>query len=127
MARYKPYSYNEVKHLEFRYQDLLQPNTIEYVIHEVVDHDVDLSVFESRYRNDKTGAPAYAPAILLKIILYAYACGLISSRRIAKACEENLIFMALAAGAQPHFTTIAHFVSSMEKEIKSIWLMGLTV
>ena len=49
MARYKPYSYNEVKHLEFRYQDLLQPNTIEYVIHEVVDHDIDLSVFESRY------------------------------------------------------------------------------
>jgi transposase len=122
MARYKPYSYNEVKHLEFRYQDLLQPNTIEYVIHEVVDHDIDLSIFESRYRNDKTGAPAYAPAILLKIILYAYACGLISSRRIAKACEENLIFMALAAGAQPHFTTIAHFVSSMEKEIKSIFL-----
>ena len=71
MARYKPYSYNEIKRLEFSYQDLLQPNTIEYVIHEVVDHDIDLSIFESRYRNDKTGAPAYAPAILLKIILYA--------------------------------------------------------
>ena len=122
MARYKPYSYNEIKQLEFRYQELLQPHTIEYLIHNVVDHDIDLSVFESRYRNDKDGAPAYAPAILLKIILYGYAHGLISSRRIAKACRENIIFMALAAGAQPHFTTIAHFVSSMDKEIRSIFL-----
>ena len=121
MAHFKPYSYNEVKHLEFRFQDLLRPNTIEYAIHYMVDH-IDLSVFESRYRNDSGGAPAYAPAILLKIVLYAYACGIITSRRIAKACRENLIFMALAAGAQPHFTTIAHFVSSMHQEIKSVFL-----
>lgn len=122
MARYKPYSYKKIKRLEFCCQDLLQPNTIEYVIHHVVDHDIDLSIFESRYRNDKRGARAYAPAILLKIILYGYACGLISSRRIAKACRENLIFMALGAGAQPHFTTIAHFVSSLDKEIKRVFL-----
>lgn len=122
MAHYKPYSYQEVKHLEFRFQDLLRPNTIEYAIHDVVDHHIDLSVFESRYRNNACGAPAYAPAILLKIILYAYTCGIISSRRIAKACRENLIFMALAAGAQPHFTTLAHFVSSLDKEIKRVFL-----
>jgi transposase len=121
MARYKSYSYNEVKHLEFRFQDLLRPNTMEYAIHYVVDH-IDLSVFGSRYRNDSGGAPAYAPAILLKIVLYAYACGIITSRRIAKACRENIIFMALAAGAQPHFTTLAHFVSSMHQEIKQVFL-----
>jgi transposase len=62
--------------------------------------------------------------MLLKLVLYAYACGVISSLRIAKACRENMIFMALAAGAQPHFTTIAHFVSSMHKEIKGV--MALT-
>jgi transposase len=125
MARYKSYSYNEVKRLEFRFQDLIRPNTIEYTIHYVVDHKIDLSVFESRYRNDTCGAPAYAPAILLKIILYAYSCGIISSRRIARSCRENLKFMALAAEAQPHFTTIAHFVSSMTKEIKAVFLAVL--
>lgn len=122
MARYKPYSYNEVNRLEFCFQDLLKPDTIEYAIHYVVDHKIDRSVFELRYRNDTGGAPAYDPAILLKIVLYAYACGVISSRRIAKSCRENIIFMALAAGAQPHFTTIAHFVSSMHKEIKAVFL-----
>ena len=126
MARYKPYSYNEVKRLEFCFQDLLKPNTIEYAIHYVVDHEIDRSVFESRYRNDTGGAPAYDPAILLKIVLYAYACGVISSRRIAKSCRDNMIFMALAAGAQPHFTTIAHFVSSMHKEIKQVFVEVLS-
>ena len=48
MARYKPYSYNEVKHLEFRYQDLLQPNTIEYVIHEVTVQDKTFSLKSDR-------------------------------------------------------------------------------
>ena len=83
---------------------------------------MDLSVFELRYRNDTGGAPAYDPAILLKIVLYAYACGVISSRRIAKSCRDNIVFMALAAGAQPHVTAIAHFVSSMHKEIKQVFV-----
>ena len=98
MSHYKSYSYNEVKRMEFRFEDLIRPNTIEYTIHYMVDHKIDLSVFDSRYRNDSGGAPAYAPAILLKIILYAYSCGMISSRRIARSCRENLMFMALAAG-----------------------------
>jgi transposase len=62
----------------------------------VVDREIDLKVFENRYRNDETGAPAIDPAILLKVILLAYSRGIISSRRIAQACEENVLFMALS-------------------------------
>ena len=47
---------------------------------------------------------------------------MISSRRIAKACRENMRFIALAADAQPHFTTIAHVVSSMGEEIKAVFV-----
>jgi transposase len=36
---------------------------------------MDLSIFKNRYRNDATGARAYDPAILLKVILYAYSRG----------------------------------------------------
>lgn len=52
---------------------------------------------DGKYNNDDTGAPACNPAILLKIILFAYSRGIISSRKIAQACEENIIFMALSA------------------------------
>jgi transposase len=127
MAHYKLYSYSEVKYIEIRFDDLIKPGTVEYTIHSVVEHEIDRSIFESRYRNDTCGASAYDPAILLKIVLYAYACGIISSRRIAKACRENMRFIALAAGAQPHFTTIAHFVSSLGEEIKAVFLEVLSV
>ena len=43
---------------------------------------MDVSIFEGRIKNDETGAPAYDPRILLKIVFYAYARGIISSRDI---------------------------------------------
>ncbi|OCC15980.1 Mobile element protein [Dissulfuribacter thermophilus] len=51
------------------------------------------------------GAPAYEPAILLKIILYAYSRGIVSSRKIAQCCRENVIFMALSSDTRSQFTT----------------------
>ena len=58
------------------------PGTFEYTLGYVIDHELDLSVFDGRYRNDEGGAPAYDPRILLKIILFAYSRGVVSSRRI---------------------------------------------
>jgi transposase len=54
----------------------------------------DLSHFDERFKNDITGATAYDPRILLKIVLYAYFRGIVSSRKIERACQENIIFMA---------------------------------
>jgi len=75
-----------------------------------------LSVLDERFRSDETGAPAYDPAILLNIILYAHSRGIVSSREIAQCSWENVIFMALSAHTQPHFTTIANLVASMGEE-----------
>ena len=52
---------------------------------------------------------------------------MISSRQIERACSENVIFMALSGGWQPDHSTIAHFVSSMQKEIESIFANILLV
>lgn len=54
-------------------------------------------MFEARYQNDENGAPAYDPAILLKIILYGYSKGIRYSRRIEQLCRENVVCMALSA------------------------------
>lgn len=61
------------------------------------------------------------PAILLKIVLYAYSRGITSSREIERCCVENIIFMALSADTHPHFTTIADFVSSMGEQITPLF------
>jgi transposase len=94
----------------------IQPGTFEFTLNHLIDNELDLSCFDSGFKNDETGAPAFDPRILLKIILFAYSRGITSSRRIAKCCEENVIFMALSTNSRPHFTTISDFISSMDKE-----------
>jgi transposase len=104
----------------------LSPNTLEYTIHHIVEN-LDLSMIDSRYKNDEIGRKAIDPKILLKIILLGYSRGLISSRQIERACRENIIFMTMTCGDVPDHTSIATFVSSMEEEITQIFTQVLLV
>ena len=117
MPRYKPYSYEQIKLVPLDLSSVLEENTFEHAINYIVDNHLDLTVFDGRIKNDETGAPAYDPAIMLKIILYAYSRGIVHSRDIANACAENVKFMALSADTRPHFTTIAAFISSMKDTV----------
>ena len=113
--------------LSVNFHDQIVPGTFEYALNHIVENELDVSIFESKYRNDDTGAPAFAPEIVLKIILYSYSLGIVSSRQIAKCCETNIIFMALSADSRPHFTTIAGFISSLDKEISILFQEVLLV
>ena len=88
----------------------LLPGTFEHALNHLLDHEIDLSSLDARYANDDTGAPAYPPAVLLKLILFAYSRGLVSSRAIERACREHVTFIALSGDSAPHFTTIAGFI-----------------
>jgi len=103
------------------YEDQLQAGTFEHTIHHLIDNKLDLSIFHPNYQNDDNGRPAYDPAILLKIILFAYSKGITSSREIQWCCETNILFKALSCDTVPHFTTIAHFVSSHADEIETLF------
>ena len=127
MARYKDYDYSQGKFIPIHFDRQILPGTFEYSLHYLIDNEIDLSIFDTRYQNDETGAPAYDPAILLKIILYAYSRGITSSRKIEQCCRENVIFMALSADTQPHFTTISDFISSLGQEIIHLFLEILMI
>lgn len=127
MPKFKPYNYDQHAMVVINYQEQLQPGTFEHAVHYLIDHKLDLSVFFPRYQNDDTGRPAYDPAILLKIILFAYSKGITSSREIQWCCETNIIFKALSCDTVPHFTTIANFVSSHAEEIEDIFEQVLLV
>lgn len=116
MAKYKPYSYSQGAFIPVHFDHQIQPGTFEFTLNHIIENELDLSIFDSRFSNDETGAPAYAPKLLLKVVLFAYSRGITSSRKIARACEENVVFMALSANTRPHFTTIADFISSLNKE-----------
>jgi transposase len=83
MARFKKYDYTQDRLLPIRFDRQILPCTFEFALAHIIDTDLDLSRFEQVYNNDHTGAPAYDPAILLKIILYAYFRGIFTSRKIA--------------------------------------------
>ena len=126
MAHYKPYS-KETINLDISFEETILPGTLEYTINELIEHEIDMTCFDAHYKNDLEGAPAYNPKILLKIVLYAYSLGIISSRKIAKLCRNDMKCMVLSGGARPHFTTIAHFISSMDQEIEKIYRDVLAV
>jgi transposase len=127
MARYKDDDYSQGKFIPIHFDRQILPGSFEYSLHYLIDNEIDLSIFDTRYRNDETGAPAYDPGILLKIILYAYSRGITSSRKIAQCCRENVIFMALSADTQPHFTTISDFISTSGQEIIYLFLEILLI
>jgi transposase len=121
MAKFKPLNETQLVMLPISLQNQLVPGTLEHTISELVDKHLDLSVFDGRYNNDETGATAIHPKILLKVILLAYARGMISSRQIERACQENILFMALSYGYAPDHSTIAQFISSMQSEIQRLF------
>jgi transposase len=127
MAKFKPTNENQLVMLPISLQDQLVPGTLEHTISELVDKHLDLSVFDARYKNDETGAAAIHPKILLKVILLGYARGMISSRQIERACQENILFIALSYGYAPDHSTIASFISSMQNEIESLFSNVLLV
>jgi transposase len=117
MAKYKPYDYSQEVLLPVSLEAQLVPGTLEFAIHTLVETRMDMSVFDKNYNNDDTGRAAYDPKVLLKVVLFAYSRGIVSSRKIERACQDNVTFMALACRQRPDHSTIAAFVSSMKDEI----------
>ncbi len=90
MARYKPIEMSP-KFIPVDFSRQILPGSFEYALCHLIDHEIDLSEIDARFRNDEVGAPAYFPALLLKIVLLAYSRGLVSSRAIESACRHNAV------------------------------------
>lgn len=127
MPNFKKYSYDQTAMVVINFEEQIQPGTFEYTLHKLIDNHINLSAFYEKYSNDAGGRSAYDPAILLKIILFAYSKGITSSREIQWQCEHNIIFKALSCDAVPHFTSIASFVSSCPDAIEAVFEQVLLV
>jgi transposase/IS5 family transposase len=87
-------------------RDVLGKEHLCFFVHGAVEK-MDLAAFEASY--SEQGHPAYHPALLLKVWLYAYALGITSSRRLEQRIREDLAFRYLAGGAQPDFWALNEF------------------
>jgi transposase len=74
---------------------------------------------------DPRGERPYSPEMMASLLLYAYATGTFSSRRIERACVEDVAFRVLAAGAQPHFTTVNEFRATHLEALGALFVQVL--
>lgn len=121
MGRYKDYNYDQMKMIPVSFDRQILPGSFEYSLSYLIDNELNLASFDQQYNNDDNGRPAYDPRLLLKIIILAYSKGITSSRQIERLCRENITFMALSADLQPHFTTLADFISRSPESIADLF------
>src|SRR6266852_3563963 len=89
--------------------------------------EMDLSSFYGAYRADGHGRPAYEPAMMVALLLYAYARGNRSSRGIERACVEDVAFKVITGMRMPDHSTIAEFRRRHETDIAELFddVLGL--
>jgi len=124
MARFKYTDNSQGQFIQVNLQEQLLLGSFEWTIDYLIN-TMDLSLFEQNYHNDEKGAAAYPPKVLLKAILYCYSRGKLSSRRIEKACKNNVIVKALAEDTEPDHDTIATFVSTNSEAVKDLFTQVL--
>jgi transposase len=126
MARYKRID-RDARFIPVVLEEQIVPGTFEFAVDHLVDHELDLSALDERFNNDVTGASAYDPRVMLKIVLLAYSRGMISSRQIEQACRTNVQFMALSGDSSPSYAHIAKFVRQLSGQIQPLFKQVLLI
>ncbi|HTO23242.1 MAG TPA: IS1182 family transposase [Spirochaetia bacterium] len=104
---FRPYDPDQLLVLPPSVREWLPPDHLVYFVSDVID-TLDLSRIYDSY-DEERGFPPYHPLLMTKIILYGQVVGVRSSRKIQRACLEDVGFRVLCAGASPDFRTISDF------------------
>lgn len=125
MKRYRPYVPEQSYLLPPSPREWLPTGHLAYFVHGLVG-DLDLSAIERVVQGkDPRGERPYSPSMMTAMLLYAYATGVFSSRRIERATVEDVAFRFLAAGAQPHFTTVNQFRATHRQALADLFVQVL--
>ena len=106
MSRFLPYNPDQAYLLPPSVKDELGADHLCFFVHAVVER-LDLSAFERGYSEE--GGALYAPALMLKVWLYAYALGMTSGRRLEQRIREDLALRYLAGGQRPDNWALSAF------------------
>ncbi len=120
--KFKTVDYETTLKLTISLGEALPPNHLARFIVDVIAQ-LDLSALYARYA--PIGGEALAPEILLGLLFYGYATGVLSSRKIEKATYESLPFRFLAGGLHPDHDTIANFRKTFLVELQELFVQIL--
>src|SRR3989304_2717410 len=122
--KFLPYSPDQAYLLPPSVRDILGEEHLCFFLHRVVEQ-LDLSGFEQDYVEE--GPPAYAPGLMVKVWLYAYALQVTSSRRLEQRVREDLAFRYLAGGAPPDPRTPNRFPTRHAEALRELFVQGVEV
>jgi transposase len=110
MKTFKPYTPDQLLRLPPALQDWLPEDHLARFLSDVVDHALDLTPILAAYEiGDGRGQPPYHPALMVKLLVYAYCTGKPSARKIERATYEEIPYRVLAANQHPDHDSIATF------------------
>ena len=121
---FRPYEPDQVFLMPASMREWLPSDHLAYFITDVVDH-LDLSAIMERYAGEERGYPPYHPGMMVKVLLYAYCTGVVSSRKIERHLCEDIAFRVLAANNTPDFRTISDFRKDHLKALAGLFLQVL--
>lgn len=125
MPKFRPYCPEQLFLLPPCLNDWLPENHLASFISDTVD-ELDLSEFFAAYKHeDERGYPAYHPAMMVKVILYAYCIGSPSSRKIEKACWDEVAYRVLSADQHPDHGSVAGFRKRHLKALARLFMQVL--
>jgi transposase len=106
---YRPYTPGQSFLLPPSPSEWLPEGHLAYFVLDLLE-ELDLGPIEQVLQAmDARGERPFAPRMMMALLVYGYAVGVFSSRKIERATHEDVAFRVLAAGAHPHFTTINDF------------------
>lgn len=121
---FRPWKIDEPRFLPPAVQDFVAKDHLARFMVSLVTEELDLAEITASYTGDK-GQPPFHPAMMTALLLYAYCCGIYSSRRIAKACRERVDFMSIVALDPPDFRTICEFRKRHLKALSGLFVQVL--
>ncbi len=126
MKSYRPYAPDQSFLLPPSPSEWLPAGHLAYFVLDLVA-DLNLSELERRLQGkDHRGERPYSPRMMMALLVYGYAVGVFSSRRIERATFEDVGFRILAAGEHPHFTTINEFRATHRASFADLFQQVLT-
>lgn len=123
---FRPYLPEQTLLLPPSLTEWLPQGHLAYFVSDTVDA-LDLSALYERYEGDGRRNQPYDPRMMLKVLVYAYATGTFSSRRIARKLEEDVAFRVLGAENYPAHRTISEFRLQNLKEFESLFLQVVRI
>jgi transposase len=121
---FRPWKIDEAQLLPPSVQDYVPKDHLSRLIVALVRESLDLSAIGGSYTS-VLGQPPFDPRLMTALLLHAYASGIYSSRRIAKAALERADFMMIVAGDPPDFRTISEFRKRHLKALASLFVQVL--